>query len=89
VGTCRVAFFDGDVEWDNPLYRMAFTHVPTRDINQDHIVNFADFAVVGLYWHITNCTDPNGCGKVDFDGNKIIDINDLGLFSEYWLERTD
>jgi hypothetical protein len=68
---------------------MSFTHVPSRDLNGDCIVNFMDFAVLGLYWGITNCTDPNGCGKVDFDGDKIIDINDFGLFSEYWLERTD
>lgn len=89
VGTCQVAFFDGDVSWDEPLYRISFNQVPTRDFNQDHIVNFVDFAVVGLYWGMTDCNDPNGCGRVDFDGNKTIDINDLGQFCEYWLERTD
>jgi hypothetical protein len=89
VGTCRVAFFDGDVSWDEPLYEMSFTHVPSRDLNEDHVVNFADFAAVGLYWGTTDCTDPDGCGKVDLDSDEIIDINDLGPFVEYWLERTD
>lgn len=88
-GNCQVAFFDSYFSWDEPLYEMSFTHVPSRDFNEDSIVNFSDFAVVGLYWGMTNCTNPNGCGKVDFDGNQMININDLGLFVEYWLERTD
>ncbi|MGA2172554.1 MAG: hypothetical protein ABSG82_06010 [Sedimentisphaerales bacterium] len=89
IGNCQVDFYDLDVNMTGPLCSMSFTHVPSRDFNKDHIVNFADFAVVGLYWGMTNCMDPNRCGKVDFDGDKIIDINDLRLFSEYWLERTD
>jgi hypothetical protein len=89
IGNCKVAFLDGDFDWDKPLYEMSFTHVPSRDLNGDHIVNFADFAVLGLYWSLTGCTDPNGCGKVDFDDSKIIDINDSLLFVEFWLERTD
>jgi hypothetical protein len=89
VGNCQVAFFDGDFSWDEPLYEMHFTHVPSRDFNEDSIVNFSDFAVVGLYWGITNCTDPNGCKKVDFDNNGIINMNDLKMFVEYWLERTN
>jgi hypothetical protein len=47
-----------------------------------------DFAVLGSYWGITDCTDPNGCGKVNFDNDPNIDINDLWSFSEFWLERT-
>jgi hypothetical protein len=88
VGSCQVAFFDGDFSWDEPLYWMLFTHVPSRDFNQDGIVNFADFAFFGLFWGIPNCADPNGCGKADFDGDQIIGINDLSMFVEYWLERT-
>jgi hypothetical protein len=68
---------------------MSFTHVPSRDFNEDNIVNFADFAVLGSYWGITDCTDPDGCGRVDFYNDDTIDINDLGLFVEFWLERTN
>ena len=89
VGACQVAFLDGDFDWDVPLYEMSFTHVPSRDFNEDRIVNFMDFSVFGLYWGITNCTDPDGCKKVDFDNDGIIDMNDLKMFVEYWLERTD
>ncbi len=89
VGNCRVAFFDGDFSWDEPLYEMHFTHVPSRDFNKDSIVNFTDFALLSSYWGISNCTDPNGCGKVDFDGSESVDVNDLKLFVEFWFERTD
>jgi hypothetical protein len=89
IGACQVAFLDCDFDWDVPLYEMSFTHVPSRDFNEDNIVNLVDFAVFGLYWGVTDCTDPNGCGKVDFDNDGTVGINDLRLFVEYWLERTD
>jgi hypothetical protein len=89
IGNCQVAFYDWDVNDVEPLCEMSFTHVPSRDFNEDSIVNFSDFAVVGSYWGTINCTDPNSCGKVDFDGDQTIGISDLGAFVEYWLERTD
>jgi hypothetical protein len=88
VGNCKVGLYDDNWGMDS-WYEMSFTHVPSRDFNRDNTVNFADFAVLGSYWGITNCTNPNGCEKVDFDNDKTIDINDLGLFVEFWLERTN
>jgi hypothetical protein len=88
AGNCKVGLYDDD--WDtDPWYEMSFTHVLSRDLNEDGIVNFTDFAFFGLYWGITDCTDPNGCGKVDFNGDETIDVSDLGLFVKYWLERTN
>ena len=89
VGDCNVGLYDDSYSFDIPWQEMSFTHVPSRDFNGDHIVNFTDFAVLGLYWGITDCTDPYGCKKVDFDGDGTVDINDLRMFVEYWLERTD
>jgi hypothetical protein len=89
AGVCPVAFFDGDVSWDDPLYEMLFTHIPSCDFNGDNIVNFADFSLFGSYWGVSGCADPDGCGKVDLDGNGTININDLGLFADFWLERTN
>lgn len=89
VGSCQVAFFDGDFSWDEPLYEMSFTHVPSRDFNEDGTVNFTDFTVFASYWGITDCTDPDGCGKVDFYDDDIIDVSDLELFAQFWLERTN
>ena len=88
VGNCKVAFVDGDIR-DEPLYEMSFTHVTSRDFNEDGVVNFTDFTVFASYWGITDCTDPDGCGKVDFYEDAIIDIDDLALFVDFWLERTN
>lgn len=89
IGACQVAFFDGDVNWNDPLYEMSFTHVPSRDFNEDGTVNFTDFTVFASYWGIADCTDPDGCGKADFYDDDVIDVNDLGLFVDFWLERTN
>ncbi len=89
AGNCQVAFIDGDYSWDEPLYWLSFTHVPSRDFNKDGIVNFKDFTVLASYWGITDCTDPDNCGKTDFYEDGIIDIDDLALFVDFWLERTN
>ena len=87
VGNCKVAFIDGfSLE---PLYWLAFTHVPSRDFNEDDIVDFTDYAVLASYWGITDCTDPSGCGKFDLYDDDIINIDDIALFVDFWLERTN
>jgi hypothetical protein len=88
VGFCSVVFYDWYVDWFNPLYQMYFTHVRTRDFNDDGIVNFEDFAVLGLNWQRTDCTKPQNCSGADLDADGYVDISDLKLFAEYWLEKT-
>lgn len=89
VGDCNVAFYDYSFSWDEPLYEMSFVHVPTRDFSGDGTVNFADFSVLGLYWHETDCNEPNDCSVTDIDGDGVVDEKDAVLFAEYWLERTE
>ena len=88
IGTCSVIFYDWAVDWDNPLYEMSFTHVRTRDFNDDGIVNFEDFAVLGLNWHRTDCSEPENCSGTDLDADGYVGISDLRQFAEYWLEKT-
>ncbi len=89
VGDCDVGFY----EWFSldPNYELSlfFSHVRTRDFNGDKIVNFADFAVLASYWQEENCGDFNGCEGTDLDIDGKVDVNDLMLFTDYWLERTD
>jgi hypothetical protein len=88
IGTCNVAFYDHAVSWEYPIYFLTFSHVPTRDFNCDTKVDFADLAVFASYWQLIGCNDPNGCEGTDLDTNGNIDLNDLILFTEYWLEST-
>ena len=91
VGYCNVSFYDytrpGGIYF--PVYDMVFSHVPTRDFNNDAKVNFADFAVLASHWQETGCSDPNWCEGTDLSADGNVDCNDLILFKDYWLERTE
>jgi hypothetical protein len=84
VGDCNVSFYDYDVE--DPIY-LVFTHVPLPDFNDDGIVNFEDFAVLGSNWR-TDCSKPQNCSGTDLDADGYVGISDLKLFAEHWLEKT-
>ena len=88
IGDCNVGFYDHDISWFDPIYYLPFSHVRTRDFNNDTRVDFADFAVFGLYWQVGDCNDPNWCEGTDLDTSSNVDANDLALFIDYWLERT-
>ena len=89
IGDCNVGFYDHDVNWFEPIYYLEFSHVRTRDFNNDTKVDFADFALFALYWQETVCIDPNWCEGTDLNTDGSADIYDLALFVEYWLEKTE
>ncbi len=89
IGDCNVIFYDYDVNDFDPVEIIPFHHVRTRDFNDDTIVNFADFAVLASYWQVTDCNEQNQCEGADLDTNGKVDANDLRLFCEYWLEKTE
>lgn len=89
VGICEVAFYDHSIVWNEPNLYLMFTHVPTRDFNKDTIVNFADLAVLASYWEEEDCGDVNGCEGTDLNIDGTVDNNDLMLFTDYWLDRTE
>lgn len=88
VGTCNVGFYDHNISWDEPIYYLEFSHVRTRDFNNDTKVDFTDFAILASYWPVVDHNDPNWCEGADLDIDHDVDLNDLRLFVEYWLERT-
>ena len=88
VGDCNVGFYDYSVSMEYPIYSIEFTHVRTRDFNEDTKVDFADFAILASYWQETGCSDPNWCEGTDLNTDSNVDVNDLMLFCEYWLEKT-
>jgi len=89
IGTCNVGFYDYSISWDNPVYYIKFSHVRTRDFDKDTKVNFSDFAVFASHWQENECGDPDWCEGTDLDTNGGVDVNDLMLFTEYWLEKTE
>ena len=81
-------FYDYGFSWDIPFYSLEFSHVRTRDFNQDTKVDFTDLALLSLHWLQTGCTDPDRCTGTDLNTDGIVDYDDLMLFADFWLERT-
>ncbi len=90
VGDCNVGFYDHRISWFDPNYYLAFSHVRTRDFNDDTKVDFCDYAILASHWQATDCNEPGGwCEGADLDIDGNIDSNDLMLFCEYWLKKTE
>ncbi|MBN1456917.1 MAG: hypothetical protein JW912_03600 [Sedimentisphaerales bacterium] len=88
-GEPNVWFCDYDVSWKNPVSFQTFTQVPSRDFNDDDIVDLADFSTFKTFWLSDDCQDPNWCGKTDLDRDGEVDTTDLSLFAEYWLWQAE
>ena len=89
VGICSVGFYDHNISWDEPNYYLEFSHVRTRDFNNDTKVDFADFAVLASYWLAPDCNDPNWCEGTDLNTDSNVDLYDFALFADYWREKTE
>ena len=86
VGDCNVGFYDYSISWDDPNYDITFSHIPTRDLNSDEVVNFGDFAIFGLAWW----TEVGEIGwnldcEISVLTDYYIDWRDLGVFADNWL----
>jgi hypothetical protein len=88
TGTCPVIFYDRARDWEHPLHQLYFTHVRTRDFDDDGIVNFKDFVLIGFNWRRTDCQTPENCSGTDLNEDGNVDFNDLKMFADFWLERT-
>lgn len=48
-------------------------------------VDFVDYAFFVNRWMDNNCGGSNDCDGCDLDFSDTVDINDLGIFTQYWL----
>lgn len=83
-GEPNVAFYDYSVSWDEPNEFVYLRQVPAADFNADGIVNLKDYSLLCSYWLTEDCSEPN-CVKADLDGDEIVDVNDLMLFTDDWM----
>lgn len=84
-GDPNVWFCDYDVSWDNPVSFETFTQVPSRDFNNDGIVDYSDFSIFNTYWLSDDCFDPNWCDGTDINTDGIVNADDLILFADFWF----
>ena len=85
AGDPNVWFCDYDVSWNAPVSFETFTQVPSRDFNDDDIVNYPDFSIFNTNWLSDDCLDPNWCDGTDINTDGVVDANDLTLFADFWL----
>jgi hypothetical protein len=81
------------------LQALTLNHVPSRDFNQDNVVDFVDFALLAQAWRSdapdpnqlqpAPPIDPNTVLSPDLNADGTVDVADLARFSAYWLQRTD
>lgn len=89
VGLCDVFLAAGTLSSGTLIETLSFTHVPSRDFNEDATINFADFARFSSQWRSAPDSDPNSPrAALDLNSDRQVDPADLVLFGEYWLERT-
>lgn len=90
LGPCTVGFYDHAMSWNqaDPNRSITFLHVPSRDFAQDGRVNLVDFAALSADWRWHNGGDPNATRVTDIDADGDVDVQDLVLFSDFWLWGT-
>lgn len=90
LGECTVRFYDHIAGWNSPdpNLSLTFSHVRTRDFNNDGRVNARDYATLASSWLRTGPTDPNYALAADLDCSGRVDLSDLGLFLDFWLWGT-
>ncbi len=87
-GNCTVKLYENYFDNPVPIHESTFVHVPTRDFDNSKIVDFVDFTTFASYWQEQNC--QGDCEKVNFHNtDSKIDIDDLVMFCDYWLEETE
>ena len=84
-GDPNVWVYDYSYSFDDPNSLTFFSHVPSRDFNDDGVVNIADHAVLASYWQVEDCNEPNWCDNTDLNTDGYVDFDDLALFADYWL----
>jgi hypothetical protein len=93
IGDCNVSFYYyEEIEGEMVpilLHTLTFHHVRTRDFNDDTKVDFRDYAILASHWLETDCNNSGWCQGTDLDIDGNVDLNDLMLFCEYWLEKTE
>lgn len=85
AGYCEVNLFEYETSYETPTQTLCFEHVPSRDFNDDKIVNFVDFALLAAQYR--SMADPGT--PFDIDDNALVDAWDIDLLNDYWLTATD
>ena len=51
------------------------------------VVDLKDFSMLANYWQVSDCVDGEPCRGADWNGDGNVDLYDLIILSENWLEK--
>jgi hypothetical protein len=89
-GYNAVSFWDADAHtpdiWSGIASVTIGAPTLTSDLNNDGKVNFADYALLAAHWKATACEPPEWCNGADLDKSGVVNIYDLAVFCENWLQ---
>lgn len=81
--------FERTVEYANEVICGDEKHpYPDADINKNCYVDMYDLALFAQRWTESGCGTPDYCGGTDLDKKGTVDINDLAIIEEDWLDCT-
>ena len=89
LSTFTSSGWDFDNIWaicEGTNYPRLLWSIPAADLVCPDGVNFADYSFFAERWLNTNCASNNNCDGTDFDFSGTVDIADLKIFCNYWLE---
>jgi hypothetical protein len=67
-------------------YPRLIWQIPAADLICPGGVNFVDYSFFANRWMNTNCAANNDCDGTDFDSSGTVDLADLKVFCNYWLQ---
>ncbi|MEN6309824.1 MAG: GLUG motif-containing protein [Anaerohalosphaeraceae bacterium] len=84
-------FTNAGWDFDRPVWMMCGQEYPKLvwnrpDIDDSGRMDLADFAILAAYWQAADC---GFCGGADLTGDQSVDLFDLQVFAEQWLENND
>lgn len=88
-GECLIHYYNHSSSFTvpDPNKTVVLANTASRDLNDDGVVNYADFAIFSSYW-LTECADPNTCGGADLDRDGVVGLSDVLMFADFWLWGT-
>ncbi len=68
-------------------YNVAVVHLIPGDFDANRQVNLIDFSTFAFRWMETGCDYSNNwCGQADLDKLGTVDMADLTILTQHWLE---
>ena len=89
LSTFTDAGWDFGVNWaicENMNYPRLRRQIPAADFVCPDGVNLIDYSFFANRWLNTNCASADDCDGADLDYSGTVDIADLKVFCDYWLE---